>query len=88
MGDLIFFLVLQIKKNKYGIFICQRLYVKDLLKKYNMDQCKSANTLMSVTISLDKDLSDKIKLLLYKTTSRPDIIFNVFFPRSPLVYLK
>ena len=35
------------KAKKNGIFICQSKYVIDLLKKYNIDQCKRANTPMS-----------------------------------------
>ena len=41
------------KQKKNDIFICQSKFVRDLLKKYNMDQCKSANTPMNATISLD-----------------------------------
>ena len=87
MGDLIFFLELQIKQNKNGIFFCQSNYVRDLLKKYNMDKCKSANSSMNATISLDQDLSGKnvdqtfdrgmIGSLLYLTASLLDNIFSV-----------
>ena len=59
IGDLTFFLGLQIKEKKDGIFICQSKYVRDLLKKYNMDQCKSANMPMSATLSLDQDIIGK-----------------------------
>ena len=55
MGDLIFLLGLQVMQKKNDIFICQSKYVKYLLKKYNMDQCKSTNTPMSATTSLDQD---------------------------------
>ena len=55
MEDLTFFIGLEIKRKKNDIFICQGKYVKDILKKYNMDQCKSTNTPMSATTSLDQD---------------------------------
>ena len=82
MGDLTFILELQIKQKKNDIIICQSKYIRDLLKKYNMDQCKSANTPtpMSATIRLDQDLNGKSVnlrydcLLLYLTASRPNII--------------
>ena len=47
MGKLIFFLGLQIKQCKDGIFINQRKYGNDLLKKYKMDQAKQAKTPMA-----------------------------------------
>ena len=52
-----------------------------------MDQCKSANTLMSTTLSLDQDINGKsvdqksyrgmISSLLYLTACHPDIMFSV-----------
>ena len=59
MGDVTFFLGHQIKQKKNGVFICQSKYVRDLLKKYNMDQCKSTSTPMSTKFSLNQDLSGK-----------------------------
>ena len=59
MGDLTFFLGLQIKQKKDGIFIGQSKYVIDLLNNHNMDQCKSANTPMSAILSLDQDINGK-----------------------------
>ena len=86
MGDLIFFLGVKINQKKNGIFICQSKYVKDLIKKYNMDQWKSAYTPMSATVSLDQDLNgksvdqmsyrDMIGSLLYLTASLAHIIFS------------
>ena len=87
MGDLTFILGLQIKQKKNGTFICQIKYVRDLVKKYNRDQCKSANITISARIRLDQDLDGKnvdqmsyrgmIGSLLYLTASRPDIMFSV-----------
>lgn len=56
--DLTFFLGRQVKQKKNDIFICKSKHVRDLLKKCNTDQCKSA-TPMSATISLDQDLRVK-----------------------------
>jgi hypothetical protein len=36
MGDLTFFLSIQVKRMKEGIFIHQAKYTKDLMKKFNM----------------------------------------------------
>ena len=87
MGELNFFLGLQVHQSKKGIFVNQRKYTKDLLKKFKMDQSKAAKTPMSSNLSLDQDKSGKsvnqkefrgmIGSLLYLTASRPDIMFSV-----------
>ena len=51
MEDLTLFLGLHIKQKKNDIFIFQSKLIRDLLKKYNMDQYKSANTRVNATIS-------------------------------------
>ena len=87
MGELRFFLGLQIKQETNGIFICQDKYIKDLLKKYKMNEAKIMATPMHPSSYLDKDengktISEKeyrgmIGSLLYLTASRPDIVFAV-----------
>jgi len=87
MRELRFFLGLQIKQEKNGIFICQEKYIKDLLKKYKMNEAKIMATLIHPSSSLDKDENEKIIFekeyrgmigsLLYLTASRPDIVFVV-----------
>ena len=87
MGELTFFLGLQIKQLKNGIFISQSKYCKELLKRFDMENCKEIATPMGASTYLDKDESGKaveltkyrgmIGSLLYLTASRPDIIFSV-----------
>ncbi|KAH9778649.1 hypothetical protein KPL71_007414 [Citrus sinensis] len=87
MGELKYFLGLQIKQNKEGIFINQAKYVRDLLKRFGYDNGTAKSTPMSTTIKLDKDEKGKevdiktyrgmIGSLLYLTASRPDIMFSV-----------
>ncbi|KAH9735120.1 hypothetical protein KPL71_017636 [Citrus sinensis] len=87
MGELKYFLRLQIKQNEEGIFINQAKYVKDLLKRFGYDNETAKSTPMSTTIKLDKDEKGKevdiktyrgmIGSLLYLTASRPDIMFSV-----------
>ena len=87
IGELKYFLVLQIKQDENGIFINQANYVKDLLKRFGYDNGIAKSTLMSTTIKLDKEEKGKevdiktyrgiIGSLLYLTASRPDIIFSV-----------
>ena len=55
MGELKYFLGLQIKQNEEGIFINQAKYVRDLLKRFGIDDSKTKNKPMSTTTKLDKD---------------------------------
>ena len=87
MGELKFFLGIQIKQCKDGIFINQTKYARDILKKFGMDEVKPSKTLMSSTTKLNKDENGKpvnekcfrgmIGSLLYLTTNRPNIIFAI-----------
>ena len=53
MGELTFFLGLQIKQVKEGTFIHQGKYTKDVLKKFDMGEAKSLSTPMSTAMALD-----------------------------------
>ena len=59
MGELNYFLGLQVNQMKKDIYLHQSKYTKDLLDKYNMSGSKAARTPMSSTLSLDKDQSGK-----------------------------
>jgi hypothetical protein len=68
-------------------FVCQSKYVKDILKKFGMEDAKPIKTPMATNGHLDLDeggnLVDQkvyhsmIGSLLYLTASRPDIMFSV-----------
>ena len=45
MGELTYFLGLQVNQKEDGIFICQSKYIRDLLKKYHLEDASSAKTL-------------------------------------------
>ena len=87
MGELNYFLGLQVHQLKNGIYLHQSKYIKDLLSKFKMSEAKPSSTPMSSTLSLDKDQNGKkvnqkeyrgmIGSLLYLTASRPDIMFSV-----------
>ncbi|GJV96818.1 putative ribonuclease H-like domain-containing protein [Tanacetum coccineum] len=55
MGELTFFLGLQVKQNKAGIFISQDKYVAEILKKFNLVNVKTAITPMETKVALTKD---------------------------------
>ncbi|GJW94847.1 retrovirus-related pol polyprotein from transposon TNT 1-94 [Tanacetum coccineum] len=83
MGELKFFLGIQIHQSPHGIFINQAKYAQEILKKHGMTSCDSIGTPMA-TKHLDADLSgtpvDQTKYrsmvgaLMYVTESRPDIV--------------
>ena len=87
VGELTFFLGLQVKKKKEGTFISQEKYARNLVKKLGLDSKKHDSTPMSSSTKLNLDPSrvevsptlyrSIIGSLLYLTTSRPDIAFSI-----------
>nr|GEV36013.1 hypothetical protein [Tanacetum cinerariifolium] len=85
MGELTFFLGLQVKQKKDGIFISQDKYVAEILNKFGLTEGKSASTLIDTEKPLLKDSDGEdvdvhiyrlmIGSLMYLTSSRPDIMF-------------
>jgi hypothetical protein len=55
MGELQFFLGLQIKQSKEGTFVHQAKYTKDIVRKFKMENSKAMTTPMSMTTTLDAD---------------------------------
>ncbi|GJT55103.1 putative ribonuclease H-like domain-containing protein, partial [Tanacetum coccineum] len=87
IGELTFFLGLQVQQKEDGIFISQDKYVAAILKKFNYSDVKSASTPVDLEKPLvkDGDADDvdvhlyrfMIGSLMYLTASRPDIMFAV-----------
>jgi hypothetical protein len=85
MGELTFFLDIQVKQTNQGTFMHQTKYTKDLMKKFNMAELKPVSTPMSsaASLSVDEDgepvdqreYQNMIGFLLYLTATRPDIQF-------------
>ncbi|GKA66389.1 retrovirus-related pol polyprotein from transposon TNT 1-94, partial [Tanacetum coccineum] len=83
IGQMKFFLGLQIHQSPQGIFINQATYALEILKKHGMDKCDTVGTPMATKPKLDADLSEKlvdqtdhrskIGSLMSLTSSRPDI---------------
>jgi hypothetical protein len=55
IGELTFFLGIQVKQMKQGTFMHEAKYTKDLMKKFNMAELKPLSTLMSSSTSLGLD---------------------------------
>nr|GEY05665.1 putative ribonuclease H-like domain-containing protein [Tanacetum cinerariifolium] len=87
MGELNFFLGLQVTQKKDAIFLSQDKHVGDILKKFRYSDVRSANTPMDKENPWGKDGPGKdvdlylyrsmIGSLMYLTPSRPDIMFAV-----------
>ena len=87
IGELSYFLGLQIKQLKNGTFMSQDKYIKDMLKKFGMSDSKAISTPMGTNGNLNSDTSGNmvdqklyrsmIGSLLYVTASRPDVMFSV-----------
>ncbi|GKC01518.1 putative ribonuclease H-like domain-containing protein [Tanacetum coccineum] len=87
IGELAFFLGLQVKQKEDGIFISQDKYVAKILKKFDFINLKTASTPIETQKPLvkDEEASDvdvhlyrsMIGSLMYLTASRPDIMFAI-----------
>ena len=86
MRELTYFLGLQVSQRNDGIFIFQSKYLRDLLKKYGLEDASTAKTPIATATKLHQDDPGKtvditsyrgmIGSLLYLTASRPDIMFS------------
>nr|GEZ73209.1 retrovirus-related Pol polyprotein from transposon TNT 1-94 [Tanacetum cinerariifolium] len=87
MGQMSFFLGLQVSQSLKGIFINQSKFPLEILMKFGMDSCDSVETPMVDRLKLDEDPSgipvdqtcfrSMVGSLMYLTASRPDLVFVV-----------
>ena len=87
IGELNFFLGLQIKQTSNDTMIHQQKYVKELIKQFEMESAKPVDTPISPSTRLvmddgsrsveEKSYRGMIGSLLYLTTSRANIVFSV-----------
>ncbi|GJT79206.1 retrovirus-related pol polyprotein from transposon TNT 1-94 [Tanacetum coccineum] len=87
MGQMSFFLGLQISQSPKGIFLNQSKYASEIIKKYGLLTSNSVDTPMVEKNKLDEDLQGTpvdaalyrgmIRSLMYLTSSRPDLIYVV-----------
>ncbi|GJW23121.1 retrovirus-related pol polyprotein from transposon TNT 1-94, partial [Tanacetum coccineum] len=88
IGEMTFFLGLQVNRSPRGIFINQSNYVLEILKKHGMETCESVRTQMEIKDKLDLDkngtLVDATKYrsmtgaLMYLTSSRSGIVHATY----------
>ena len=86
LGDLHYFLGIEVIRTPEGILISQRHYVLRILFKFEMADCKSASTPLDRTIKLRPDsgkVCDPMRFrqivgsLIYLTISRPDLSYHL-----------
>lgn len=87
LGMLHYFLGFQITQTDKGIFLSQEKYALELLRKFNMQKCKTSSSPMNPNekLTLDdgtpmadaKSFRSLVGNLMYLTNSRPDIMFSV-----------
>ncbi|GJV91780.1 putative ribonuclease H-like domain-containing protein [Tanacetum coccineum] len=98
MGELTFYLGLQVSQKDDGIFISQDKYVDEILKKFGFSTVKTASTPMETLKPLLKDAETEdvdvhlyrsmIGSFMYLTSSMPEIMFAVCQPKLGLWYPK
>ncbi|PKI56466.1 hypothetical protein CRG98_023104 [Punica granatum] len=87
LGDMSYFLGMKVQQKKNEAFICQKKYLREILKKFKMEECKSALTPMNLKEKLKKDdgsdatdasrYRSLIGCLMYLTATRPNILLVV-----------
>ncbi|XP_043805250.1 secreted RxLR effector protein 161-like [Manihot esculenta] len=89
LGLMTYFLGMEIEQSHSVIFISQRKYIFDVLKRFNLNQCKAIATPFDPNMKLSKEDDDSIidttiyrslvGSLLFLTSTRPDIMFSASF---------
>ena len=101
LGEMVYFLGLEVEKTERGIFISQHKYAKEIFKKFHMRNYKEVSTPLMSNVKLCKDdrhdatnvnlYRSLIGWLLYLPTCRPAIMFSMSllarFMLSPNIFI-
>ena len=87
LGLMAYFLGIEVKQDEEGIFVSQERYVKEILKKFSVEDCQHVDTPVEFSIKISKDGEEKavnptyykslVGCLRYLTCTRPNILFGV-----------
>lgn len=85
--EMAYFLEMEIKQKNGEVFICQKKYAEEILKRFRVDEGKSVDTPMCQKEKLSKeDEAEKVDetfykslvgCLMYLTATKPDILHSV-----------
>lgn len=87
LGRMKFFFGMQVYQKQNKIFLCQQKYAKEVIKKFNMEECKPTATPMNQKEKFCKE--DKVEnvderlyrsligCLMYLPTTRPDVMHAI-----------
>lgn len=68
IGLMSYFLGIEVKQSKEGVFISQKAYAKEVFKTSKIENCKSISTLTNCGIKLSKyDEGTIVDSILYKS---------------------
>lgn len=87
LGKMRFSLGIEVSQQSDGIFICQKKYAMDVLKRFGMDESSSVGSPIIPGFKLHKDeygvridesyYKQVVGSLMYLTATRPDLTFSV-----------
>ncbi|CAL1408191.1 unnamed protein product [Linum trigynum] len=87
LGELSYFLGLEVSRSAKGILLCQRKYIIDLLHDHNFENCNPVSTPMELNLKLSRESGELLKdgsqyrsivgSLIYLAATRPDISYAV-----------
>jgi hypothetical protein len=86
LGELHYCLGLEVWRNVGQTFVYQSKYIREILKRFKMDQCKSSTIPMQHNVKLSCDSSKEVNGIVYRqmvgslnylSTTRPDISYSV-----------
>ncbi|XP_031250562.1 uncharacterized protein LOC116108453 [Pistacia vera] len=86
LGQMTYFLGMEISQSPNGIFVCQQRYATKILKKFGTESCKPVDTPLVPNLKLRKEDGAKkmdegkyrslVECLLYLTATRLDLMFT------------
>lgn len=85
LGEMKYFLGIEIEQRSDGIFVLQHKYAVDILRRFKMMDCKPVDTPLALTTKLSKDDGDQpaneknyrslVGCLVYLTSTIPDLMY-------------
>lgn len=89
LGKMRFFLGIEVLQMDDGIYVCQRKYAQEILKRFGMEECNAVKNPIVPGFKIDKNeggvkvdetyYKQIVGSLMYITTTRPDLMFIVSF---------